>query len=149
MREGGTSLLRRETPAALSSPIFSPPHPDFCFCTGTIPRDHLIRVEGNPLAQYYTDPSTKRHSVRVLYQKPQVMGGDGGQGGRGDLGSNPNPPRLLFLRLIVCCFRFRPPGQLGRPPPESKGSINRADKKVSIPFPQIGTSAYVQMLHLA
>ncbi|KAM3822077.1 cellular tumor antigen p53 isoform 2-T3 [Vipera latastei] len=39
---------------------------------GTIPRDHLIRVEGNPLAQYYTDPGTKRHSVRVLYQKPQV-----------------------------------------------------------------------------
>ncbi|XP_015683902.1 cellular tumor antigen p53-like [Protobothrops mucrosquamatus] len=39
---------------------------------GVIPPDHLIRVEGNPLAHYHTDQGTKRHSVRVLYQKPQV-----------------------------------------------------------------------------
>ncbi|XP_013907681.1 PREDICTED: cellular tumor antigen p53-like [Thamnophis sirtalis] len=36
------------------------------------PADHLIRVEGNPQARYYTDPATKRHSVCVPYQKPQV-----------------------------------------------------------------------------
>ncbi|XP_063157756.1 cellular tumor antigen p53 [Candoia aspera] len=39
---------------------------------GVTPADHLIRVEGNPQAQYYTDRESNRHSVSVPYQKPQV-----------------------------------------------------------------------------
>ncbi|XP_053320320.1 cellular tumor antigen p53 [Spea bombifrons] len=36
------------------------------------PRSHLIRVEGNSLAQYVEDQHTGRHSVCVAYQEPQV-----------------------------------------------------------------------------
>ncbi|KAM6453193.1 cellular tumor antigen p53 [Liasis olivaceus] len=38
---------------------------------GLTPADHLIRVEGNPQAQYCKGRN-KRHSVSVPYQKPQV-----------------------------------------------------------------------------
>ncbi|KAM6908940.1 cellular tumor antigen p53 [Xenentodon cancila] len=36
------------------------------------PRSHLIRVHGSQLAQYFEDPYTKRHSVTVPYESPQL-----------------------------------------------------------------------------
>ncbi|XP_075434097.1 cellular tumor antigen p53 [Ascaphus truei] len=36
------------------------------------PRSHLIRVEGNSQAQYVEDRTSGRHSVCVLYERPQV-----------------------------------------------------------------------------
>ncbi|XP_038140853.1 cellular tumor antigen p53 [Cyprinodon tularosa] len=35
-------------------------------------RSHLIRMEGSQLAQYFEDPNTKRQSVTVPYERPQV-----------------------------------------------------------------------------
>ncbi|XP_066295837.1 tumor protein 63-like isoform X1 [Branchiostoma lanceolatum] len=33
---------------------------------------HLIRVEGNPNAQYWEDPHTQRQSVTIMYESPQA-----------------------------------------------------------------------------
>ncbi|XP_054880430.1 cellular tumor antigen p53 [Poeciliopsis prolifica] len=35
-------------------------------------KSHLIRVEGSQLAQYFEDPFTKRQSVTVPYERPQL-----------------------------------------------------------------------------
>ncbi|XP_043099051.1 cellular tumor antigen p53-like isoform X2 [Puntigrus tetrazona] len=39
---------------------------------GVSHRSHLIRVEGSQRVQYHEDPNTKRHSVTMLYESPQL-----------------------------------------------------------------------------
>uniref|UniRef100_A0A6J0UX44 Cellular tumor antigen p53 n=1 Tax=Pogona vitticeps TaxID=103695 RepID=A0A6J0UX44_9SAUR len=42
------------------------------FKDGTAPAEHLIRVEANPQAKYISDTASKRHSVTVPYEQPQL-----------------------------------------------------------------------------
>ncbi|KAL1270847.1 hypothetical protein QQF64_029863, partial [Cirrhinus molitorella] len=39
---------------------------------GVFHRSHLIRVEGSQRVQYHEDPNTKRHSVTLPYESPQL-----------------------------------------------------------------------------
>lgn len=41
-------------------------------CVAAEHRSHLIRMEGSERAQYFEDPHTKRQSVTVPYEAPQV-----------------------------------------------------------------------------
>lgn len=44
----------------------------FVFSEGVAYRSHLIRIEGTQRAQYLEDCVTRRQSVMVPYERPQV-----------------------------------------------------------------------------